>query len=151
MIKDETSCSAATTIAATSLLPPAGLDRYRRQVRESAAGVGSRGRNLCVDSDFASALAREMRELRVSAVTSGEVAAVCDYLEGRRRFWEHMGRGAFTLSGCRQSLVVQLLWIGVVDQALASHSGGQSSKLCIPLRPAFWLGDAYLLINVYGG
>ena len=69
------------------------MERYRRIVRECAAGVGSRGRNLCVDSDFATVLAVEMRELRVDAGTSGVVAEVCKYLERRRRFWEHMGRG----------------------------------------------------------
>ena len=69
------------------------MERYRRIVRECAAGVGSRGRNLCVDSDFATVLAVEMRELRVDAGTSGVVAEVCKYLERRRRFWEHMGWG----------------------------------------------------------
>ena len=69
-----------------------GLDRYRRQVREFAAGVGYRGRNLCVDSDFANVLAAEMRELRVDPATSGEVAEVRRYLERRRRFWQNMGR-----------------------------------------------------------
>ena len=68
-----------------------GLDRYRRQVREFAAGVGYRGRNLCVDSDFANVLAAEMRELRVDPQTSGEVAEVRRYLERRRRFWQNMG------------------------------------------------------------
>ena len=68
-----------------------GLDRYRRQVREFAAGVGYRGRNLCVDSDFANILAAEMRELHVDPETSGEVAEVRKYLERRRRFWQNMG------------------------------------------------------------
>ena len=67
------------------------MDRYRRQVREFAAGVGYRGRNLCVDSDFANVLAAEMRELRVDPETSGEVAEVRRYLERRRRFWQNMG------------------------------------------------------------
>ena len=69
------------------------MERYRRIVRECAAGVGSRGRNLCVDSDFAAVLAVEMRELRVDPGTSGVVNEVCKYLERRRRFWENMGCG----------------------------------------------------------
>ena len=91
------------------------MDRYRRQVRESAAGVGTRGRNLCVDSDFASALALEMRELRVGPVTSGEVRDVCNYLEGRRRFWEHMGRGGAFIPSVSQSVSKASMFSCIVD------------------------------------
>ena len=57
--------------------------------------MGYRGRNLCVDSDFANVLAAEMRELRVDPETSGEVAEVRRYLERRRRFWQNMGCSVF--------------------------------------------------------